>query len=229
MLKYKQIFSQIFQIRPQPTNPSDEETNPAPEVLQFIGKDLHENIGPSLLVVRLHIEELKRKMRKEDLSTQLDALSRTTNDLIQNMREIMWTLHPQNHTLENTVYFICECFLSTMETTTLTPNVIYPDLIPDINLPVASIRCLFLCTREAADFISQHTTGNQVNLRVDVSDSDIWVKMHVNGAVTRQSKEDLSDTLKSIERRMAAVNGTCSLFTSSLGVTVWFKASTGKY
>lgn len=228
-MKYKQILRRIFQIHTDPNTLSDPGTNVAQEVRQYISNDLHDNIGPGLLIMRLHIEELKRRPGNANISSQIEALSRTTDELIRSTREMIWTLHPKNDSLENTVHFICDCFLSVVETTSLTPTINFPDLIPDVSLPVMLVRCLLLCVREASDFIIRSTAGTQVDFRIDVTEENIRIKMHTDSATTGLSEEEYAHALRSIERKITAVNGACSIFPASQGTTVWIKAPFAKY
>jgi signal transduction histidine kinase len=164
------------------------------------------------------------KTGHEDLSPHIEALSRTADELLRNAREMIWTLHPQNAPLDNTVNFIGEYFFSRMESSGVNTRIYYPDAVPDIDLPPILMRCLIRCTREATDFIVRNSTGTQADLHIDVTEENIRVRIRDNSTAVQPSNEDSSRVLTGMERKMAAVGGTCSIFSSLTGITAWFQA-----
>jgi signal transduction histidine kinase len=220
MIRYKQILNQVFKMHPRWTE-IQTGTDTAQD-RECISKDLHDHIGPGLFIIRLQLEELKRTIPDGDLSCQVDSLSRTTSELIQHTREIIWALNPQSDGLENTLYFIRNCFVSTLTETSLTFNISYPDFVPDISLPISIKRCLILSTKEMTDYLVRHTTGTQVDFCVNISEDNILVEVRDNGGESDLLGEEFLWTLKNVRRRIHDVRGTFTILPASQGMIMSF-------
>src|SRR5258708_22673025 len=229
-MKYKQILRWLFHTNSEANSISEANSMPEDrmkgvhEIRQIISGDLHDIIAPGLVLLRMQTQEMKMKTGHEDLSSHLDALSRTADDLIRNTREMIWTLHPRNDLLDNTVNFIGEYFLSRIESSGVDACIYYPDRVPDIGLPLILMRSLVRCTTEATDFMVRNSTGTQADLHIDVTEENIRVRIRDNSTAGQLSTEESSRVLTGIDRKMAAVGGTCSLFSSLAGSTPWVQA-----
>ena len=228
-MKYKQIFRRFFPLHPVADPLPEDGMNSAQEVRQIISGELHDIIAPGLLLIRMQSQEMRMKAGLEDLSPYSEAIFRTADELLRHSREMMWALNPRNGLLDNIVNFISECFLYRMASSGLEAHIHFPDMVPDVALPLPLMRCLIRCTREATDFMVCGSTGTQADLYIDVTDDHIRVRMRDNGEDGPLSNEECSRVLSCIERRIAPFGGSCSIFSSPNGINVWFQAPFPNY
>lgn len=228
-MKYKQILRRLFHTNYEANSLPEEKMQGVQEIRQIISGDLHDIIAPGLVLLRMQTQEMKMKIGHEDLLPHIEALSRTADELIRDTREMLWTLHPRNDLLDNTVNFIGEYFVSRIESSGVDVCIHYPDIVPDIGLPMTLMRCLVRCAREATDFIVRNSTGTLVDLHIDITEENIRVRMRDNSAARQPSNGEIYRVLTGMERKMATVGGTCSVFSSPTGTTVWFQAPFPNY
>ena len=206
-MKYKQILRRFFQLHPVVSSLPEGGMSDVQDARQLISGELHDIIAPGLLVIRMQTQEMRMKAGLEDVSSYGEAIARTADELLRHTREMIWVLNPQNGLLDNIVNFISECFLYRMASSGLEARIHYPDLVPDIVLPMPLIRCLLRCTRDATEFMVSNPTGTKADLFIDVTEENIRIRMRDNGADGRLSNEECCQVLSCIERRITAVGG----------------------
>lgn len=222
-MKYKQKLFRFFHTHQEAHALPADETSCCQEIRQVLCNDLHDIIASGLALLRMQVSDMKRKAGGEGLAPSIEAASRTVDGLIRDTREIIWTVQQRNG-LESTVHFISECFFSRMAPSGLDTNIYYPHALPDIDLPLMLRRCLIRCTKEAADLIASNSTGTEADFYVDITDESIRVRVRDNSAEGRLSSGECSRRLSIMEREIAAVGGTCSVFSTQAGTTAWFQA-----
>jgi signal transduction histidine kinase len=73
-----------------------------------ISSDLHDDLGSGLTSIALISEKINSKTEEGKRNTEMQKISETANELVDNMREIVWTLNTKNDSLENLVGYIHE-------------------------------------------------------------------------------------------------------------------------
>jgi signal transduction histidine kinase len=223
-MKYKKILHRFFHLHPVANPLPEDEVNSAQEIQQIISGELHDIIAPGLLLIRMQTKEMRMKAGLEDISPYSEAILRTADELVRHTREMIWALNPRNGLLDNIVNFISECFLYGTTSSSLEAHIHYPDMVPDIDLPLPLIRCLIRCTKEATDFMVRNSGGTRADLHIYVTEEHIRVRICDCGADEALSNGECFRVLSGLERRIAAVGGTCSIFSSQAGTNVWFQA-----
>lgn len=178
-----------------------------------IARDMHDELGAGLTQISLlsalardsaaHAEEIRAG------NSRIEGLSR---DLVRSLDEIVWAVRPQNDNLASLVEYLgcasrdlCEgssvrCWFSG-----LSP-------LPDMMMPANIRHNLLLACREAINNVIKHSRATEVRVRLEMSESDLTVKIADNGRGFDDGKENAKRSgLTHIRERLAEIGGRCEV------------------
>jgi signal transduction histidine kinase len=220
MSTYKEIIRRLSVIHTILHHPLDTEAVQS-ELRQFVSKDLHGNIAPGLLVIRMYAHELRKKAAVEDWG-RADELMRLADELFRSTRELIWALEPKDDNLESTIEYMIDCFHSRVDSVAATGRVRRTELPPDVRLSIATMRCVLSCAREATDFLLQNA-ATELEMSVGFERDALRVKLRSNNGEAGNAQELVSRTLTGLERRLLPYGGSCGIFSAAQATTVWFR------
>jgi signal transduction histidine kinase/ligand-binding sensor domain-containing protein len=174
-----------------------------------IGADMHDEIGSSITHIAL-LSELARSQKKSatELKDEMKIISTSARRLVQSMSEIIWTLNPQNDTLENLTAYMREQFREFLEPFNILFEIYFPDEIPLIKLNNEERRNLFLVTKELLNNALKHSKASIISLSLIVKGNQLIFRVSDNGIGMKQSERRLnSNGIKNLKKRMKDIGG----------------------
>lgn len=177
-----------------------------------ISRDIHDEIGSGLTKIKLMSRNLSKKT--EDtvaLKETSSKISIASDELIQNLGEIVWTINPVNDTLEN-IFAFMRNYLSKLfdENTDVKLQLDFPDPseIPHrifINPEVK--RNLLLILKEAVTNIFKHAQATEVSISMRAGKSKIELIIRDNGrGIKTENQNGFGNGLKNMRRRAESIN-----------------------
>ena len=130
-----------------------------------ISKDMHDDIGSGLSKIAIMSELMKSKFGKEninELEKNVDKISVTASDLVDNMSQIVWAMNPQNDTLENLMAYIREFSLDYFDDFHMKCTIDFPDEISSAKLSQQVRRNIFLVVKETLNNTMKHAAAQNV-------------------------------------------------------------------
>jgi two-component system sensor histidine kinase DesK len=93
-------------------------------------------------------------------------------------------------------------------------NIIFPTIIPEIELENEVRRNIFLCFKESLNNVIKHAHSNNVELRVNIISNTLTIEIKDNGSgfLMPPGGFKTGNGLKNIISRMAAINGQSHIF-----------------
>ncbi len=173
-----------------------------------VSADLHDEIGSALSTIAIFSDLAKNKAQKfaPELVTELERIGRKSRDMIQTMRDTIWTLN------EDSPQSVWErMHISSSETLSAKNIVLHWRLLPENdlpNLPFNTKRNLFLAYKEAINNIVKHADATTVIVETRKQEGQFMLKIKDNGkGFDRNKEQKRGNGLHNFEKRMVEIDG----------------------
>ncbi|MET0391916.1 MAG: 7TM diverse intracellular signaling domain-containing protein [Chitinophagaceae bacterium] len=184
-----------------------------------IAADMHDDLGAGLSGLQLMSELSSRKMAAEELKKDVARISSSARELGDKVRDIVWTLNPENDSLENLVLYIHKYGHQLFEEPGLSFRMNMPDQIPPVQVSGAVRRHIFLLVREAFNNILKHAKASEVVCSFSATDH-FSLTISDNGTGFPKDHRP-GNGIANMQRRIAALGGQIGIDTQS-GTTIRF-------
>ncbi len=186
-----------------------------------ISRDMHDDLGSGLTKIAILSEVVKKKMGKENPDAsgqkQIDTISESARELVDNLNEIIWALNPENDNLSNLAAYIREYADNYLETSGISFHCTIPENLPALPLSEEKRRNLFLIIKEALHNIVKHAAAKKVDIDFLFENEKIKIEVRDDGkGFDLDSVRRFGNGLKSMNKR-ADVIGAAINMESKLG------------
>jgi len=184
---------------------------------QRISGDMHDDIGTGLSTMLLYVNMLKNKLSGTNEYTDVERLSTLGDELVSQMKEIVWSLNPVNDSLENLLIFIRQYFSQLFEPLPYQTTLVFPAAIPDVSLKGVARRNIYLCVKEALNNIIKHAAATAVNLTITLEPNKLIILIKDNGTGFPDdlTNKFYSNGLKSMQHRIEQIGGEFKYFNNN--------------
>jgi len=181
---------------------------------QRISGDMHDDIGTGLSTMLIYVNLLKSKLNGSLEYPDIERVSSLGDGLVAQMKEIVWSLNPDNDSLESLLIFIRQYFVQLFDPLPYRTHIILPQSIPDIPLKGAIRRNIYLCIKEALNNVIKHAGADRVELNVTLHPDNLMISIKDNGTGFPENSGNkfFSNGLKNMQRRMDQVEGKFKFF-----------------
>src|SRR5438477_8110295 len=115
-----------------------------------ISRDIHDDLGSGLTKIAIMSEVVKKQIHEpEKARQQLENISQSSRELVDNLQDIIWVLNPKNDTLESLASYIREYSLKFFEPFGIEVQFNYPEKFPEVKLSEETRRNIFLVVKES--------------------------------------------------------------------------------
>lgn len=176
---------------------------------QRISSDMHDDIGTGLSTMLIYINMLRIKLEGSANGSNIERISALGNELVDQMKEIVWSLNPGNDRLDSLVLYLRQYFVLLFEPLPYQIHVDFPLIIPDIQLKSETRRNIFLCVKESLNNVIKHAEATQVWLVVQIMRNTLVIQVKDNGKGLKLPAPGNSsgNGLKNIRQRIEAMKG----------------------
>jgi len=181
---------------------------------QRISGDMHDDIGTGLSTMLIYVNMLKSKMNGMIEYPDIERVALLGDELVAQMKEIVWSLNPGNDTLENLLVFIRQYFSQLFEPLSYNTNLVFPAHIPDVELKGVIRRNIYLCIKEALNNVIKHANANRVelNIQIDQGKLKIYIKDNGAGFPNNMNNKSFTNGVTNMQSRMDQIDGKFSFF-----------------
>jgi signal transduction histidine kinase/ligand-binding sensor domain-containing protein len=173
-----------------------------------ISKDMHDDLGSGLTKIAIMSELLKQQEQHYE-NGQVEKISKTAGDLIDNMSHIIWAMNPDNDRIDNLLSYLREYASGFFDDTLLRCTIDFPEMQHDLALSQQARRNLFLVYKESLNNIVKHAGATTVHIRSDITGNRIIFGITDNGKGFDPSHvKRFGNGLINMKKRMEDVNGT---------------------
>lgn len=198
-----------------------------------IARDLHDDLGSGLSKMKLITAATSNKINDMALQESIQILSETASNLVDNMRDLVWALNPENTTMDYLVARIREYANDYLEGFFIALEFGAPIDIPPIKISKETNRNVFLIVKECLQNVVKHAHASVVNIQIeiDVDENVADLAIRDNGKGFAQDLKR-GNGLNNIKQRMAQIGGEVafqSLEEKGVGVILHFPLIGTKY
>jgi signal transduction histidine kinase/ligand-binding sensor domain-containing protein len=169
-----------------------------------ISREMHDDIGAGLTQITL-MSEAARRVPDDD--HQLEEIAGTSRKLVGSINEIIWSLHPENQTLEQLLAYLREQLSQLLEYSGINYRISFPDNGSHTLLNNAQRRNLLLVTKEIVHNAVKHSRANQIDISCRQKNSCLEFDITDDGVGFDPAKNRNGNGLHNIKRRVEELGG----------------------
>ncbi|HWJ28464.1 MAG TPA: ATP-binding protein, partial [Flavisolibacter sp.] len=145
---------------------------------------------------------------KETAKVQLENISCSSRELVDNLQNIIWVLNPKNDSLENLSAYIREYALKFFDSTTALVHFHYPQQNPPIRLSEEQRRNIFMVIKETLNNTAKHSDCTNVAISLSVRKTQLLIEIRDDGkGFEACSVRPFANGLINMRQRMEQING----------------------
>ena len=154
------------------------------KVRQRISRDLHDDIGSTLSSISMLSRTAKKRMEEKDevkLYESLEKIGERTQSTLDNMSDIIWSIKPENDSLENVLAHMRDYAGTVLESEKINYNINFPSGSENIHLPLELKNNLYLVFKEAVNNLAKYSHCTRANIELTVESKKIRMLIEDNG------------------------------------------------
>jgi signal transduction histidine kinase len=171
-----------------------------------ISADLHDDLGAGITSIRLYSEFAKSKLNV-DAVPEIEKISATANDLLNNMNAIIWTMSSNNESLEDMVAYIRTFIQEFLENTSIKCTINIVENLPDVKVSSQLRRNVFLVIKESLNNILKHSNATTVSFTLTKAPDGLSLLIQDDGiGFNLENVRRFGNGLKNMKKRMDEMN-----------------------
>jgi signal transduction histidine kinase/ligand-binding sensor domain-containing protein len=190
-----------------------------------ISKDVHDDIGSGLSKISLHSEMANRKINaNEAAGKDIAHITAISKELVDNMRDLIWVLNPENTTLDNLISRMREYCSDYLDGVNVAGILVFPDNVPDMNIAREVQRNIFSTVKEAVNNCVKHGHATEIKITLYLTEQELTMTIADNGAgfVLKEIRAG-GNGLHNMKQRIESIGGKYSIVTAiGAGTSVHF-------
>ena len=181
-----------------------------------ISQDMHDELGSGLTKISIMSEVAMKQLENPDKAkNQLETISSSSRELVDNLQDIIWILNSRNDSLENLCAYLQEYVLKYFEAFDIHVRVDFPEAIVPMKLSEDQRRNVLLVFKESFNNISKHSGCTQVNLSMRTKGRKVMFLLTDNGkGFDKKNVRHFANGLLNMKKRMLSINGSFEITSS---------------
>lgn len=174
-----------------------------------IARDLHDDLGSSLteISVLASTGQHEHTRHSEGSTTLFQAISRKARYLISALDVIVWTIDPEDNSLQSLADYLCAYTDEYLSSTNLACRFKVPVSFPAITLDGRVRHELLLTVKETLNNIVRHANATEVEFRMAAAGDRLDIVLIDNGKGMPDTAEREGHGLKNLFNRMKYIGG----------------------
>ncbi len=171
-----------------------------------ISREMHDDIGAGLTQIVLMSESAKGK-KNGNSEKELTEITETSRQLVNSMGEIIWSLNPENKTVEQLMVHLREQLHQLLEYSGIAYNIHLPENGKDILLPNEMRRNILLITKETVHNAVKYSSAKNIEVNALLNNGVLSFTITDDGIGFDTEKMHTGNGLKNIRHRMNEMHG----------------------
>ncbi len=144
-----------------------------------IATDLHDEIGSSLSTISIYSKVAQEQLRKDaaESSTLLKKISEDTNEMMDAMNDIVWTINARNDRFENIMNRMREHAVQLFEAKDYLLHFNFDEQLNHLKFKMEKRRDFYLIYKEALNNIAKYAEAE--NVWIDLSSKNAVIKLSI--------------------------------------------------
>lgn len=173
-----------------------------------IARDIHDDLGSGLSKINFLSElVLRASAGSPALLQNAKLIQETDKSLTDNMRDLIWALHPDQVTFAGLMAKLREYTTEYLENYGVAVRYEFPDASPDLKMTNESHHAIFMVVKEALHNIVKHAQASNVQFRLQLSHDALKLDITDDGRAFDLSGNRSGNGLKNMAGRIKALHG----------------------
>jgi two-component system, NarL family, sensor histidine kinase UhpB len=181
-----------------------------------ISGDLHDDIGSTLSSIDINSRIALVKIDNPGLvASQLEKIQQNTRAIMDSMAHIVWSIHPDNDSLEKVVYRMTDFAAEILEPLGIRFILQQNYTRPDIKINPLVRKNVYMIFKEGINNCAKYSGAGEVTCTVDIRKNMLEFRISDNGSgFDADLAADTGNGLKNMQSRAAQMHGTLILTTA---------------
>lgn len=183
-----------------------------------IARDLHDDVGSALSTINIFSAMAKQNFDNSPQKAELlvDKISETSQHMLYNMRDIVWSISPKNDTMLSIVARMREYASSVCEAKNIDAIFNFSESATQLHLNMHKRYDLLMIFKEAVNNCVKYADCSQIIIKLDCNASVLVMEIADNGTGFEMSKVNQGNGLANMKQRATAI-GANLIITSHTG------------
>ncbi len=174
-----------------------------------IARELHDDIGAGLTRITLMSDAAKNKINVS--AKEIEEIAQTCRRLVGNMGEIVWSLNPENNSLELLMAYMREELHKLLEYSGIAYSLQLPEWDVGIKLSNELRRNILLVTKESVHNAVKYSQAKNISIVAELNNNLLNFKINDDGIGFNESTVRNGNGLRNIHQRIQEINGSISI------------------
>ncbi len=191
-------------------------------VRQKLSRDLHDDIGSTLSTINILSSMAGKKIKNdpETSVTYLEKISANSQDIMENMGDIVWSINPANDDMHKVISKMREFATTILEPKNIKFEMQVGEEVNSMHLRMEYRRDLFLIYKETINNAAKHSGCSRVKVIIQVKNRNLSVQIVDNGKGIDLAAAENGNGLTNIRRRASAIKGEIIIDSGSEGTSI---------
>lgn len=181
-----------------------------------IAMDIHDDISSELTRISWMSELAKLKFKKTDMDevqVLLDKITNSSRETIGNLGEIIWTVKPENDTVESLIAHVRNYISRFLTDTSFKYMLDFPEQVPAKAISSELKRNLFLVVKEVLNNAVKYSGASLIAITFRLSGAEGYTLVITDDGkgIDGQHVTGTGNGIKNMQNRMAVINGSCTI------------------
>lgn len=173
-----------------------------------IAKDIHDDLGSGLTKINFLSEIISQKTQHfPEIYSNSESVKETAKKLIENMRDLIWALNPDNTTIANLLARMREYATDYLEDYPIELHNIFPENLPQTPITKETNRELFMVVKESLNNIVKHSKATEVFFTVTITSNSLLLSIKDNGIGLNGETDKKGNGLLNMQSRLETIGG----------------------
>lgn len=180
---------------------------------QRISREMHDDIGAGLTQIIMMSESAKHN-KSATGNRELEDIADTSRRLVSSMSEIIWSLNPENKTLDQLFAYMREQLHKQLEYSEISYTLDLPEGYGTVQLRNEQRRNILLVTKEMVNNAIKYSEASSLSISASVTGQQVIFTVTDNGRGFDSQELSGGNGLRNIRHRVEELGGQLELRTS---------------
>ena len=186
-----------------------------------IAQDMHDEIGSKLARISYLSEGVKTELKGVYANIRVvDALAKTSRDLLRSLDQMVWAVNPRNDSLEQLAVYLCRYATDFFQDTAILCELQVPQTLPSVPVSAEVRHNFLLAFEEVLTNAMKHSGASRVVVKLDCASGFAQLEVADNGhgfnpgALTDDTNSRsvrVGHGIPGLKRRLGTLSGECHI------------------
>jgi signal transduction histidine kinase len=177
------------------------------KVRNQIARDLHDDMGSTLSSISILSKLAMQEDTQEKISKHFKQIGEHTTKMMESMDEMVWSINPENDTLQKTVARMKEFAAEWLEPIGIEYRFEINNSAEAIPLDVAKRKCLFLIFKEAVNNALKYSKAKMISIACEVDRDQLLLTIQDDGCGFDIPQSNSGNGLRNMNERAREAKG----------------------